>query len=145
MPFSLLKMLVEPVGLEPTASCLQNRRSPRWAMAPWIWPRFFVILTEVYGSSSDQLQHNLVPHERFERPTPKFVAWCSKSNWANAVKIKYGRPTILLGGLIGLSRVAEFNGPPCNHTVVSTQSTPLCLDWAGLKTTVYPKKKDPGT
>ena len=31
-----------------------------------IWPRFFVILTEVYGSSSDQLQHNLVEDVRFE-------------------------------------------------------------------------------
>ena len=26
--------MVEPVGIEPTTSCVQGRRSPSWAMAP---------------------------------------------------------------------------------------------------------------
>ena len=50
---------------------------------------------------------------------------------------KIGRLTILLGGLIRLSRIVKFN-TGFNHTVVSPQYTTLWLDWQGLKTIVYP-------
>ena len=29
------KLMVEPGGIEPPTSCVQGRRSPSWAMAPW--------------------------------------------------------------------------------------------------------------
>ena len=49
-----------------------------------------------------------------------------------------GSLTILLGGLARLSRIVKFGHTGFSHTIVSTQSTPLCLDWQGLKTRVYP-------
>ena len=71
-----IKIMVEPGGIEPPTSCVQGRRSPSWAMAPWLTifhlkiylvglGRFELPTSPLSGVRSNQLSYR-----------PKDISWC---------------------------------------------------------------------
>ena len=69
-------IMVEPGGIEPPTSCVQGRRSPSWAMAPWLTifhlkiylvglGRFELPTSPLSGVRSNQLSYR-----------PKDISWC---------------------------------------------------------------------
>jgi hypothetical protein len=75
--------MVEPGGIEPPTSCVQGRRSPSWAMAPFDWYSFpyatLLLLTRLVTYKYMRL-HSLVA--RFAYENPFFVKLlCLKAGW----------------------------------------------------------------